>query len=123
MRPRIFGYIRIVGAELPGDDRDVRRELATHAERVGFVLDQVFAESVRSPEPAFSSMLDALKNGDVKDVIVPSLWHFARLPGFQAAMRKHVELETGARIWVVNSARHCDISARPDDAIHQTRQI
>ena len=109
MGPSIFGYVRIVGDESPNDE-DVRGELAAHAEREGFLLDRVFTEYVRFPNPAFSSMLDALRNSDVKDVIVPSLWHFARLPGFQDAMRKHVELETGARIWVVNGARQHDAS-------------
>lgn len=105
MRPSIYGYVRIVGGERPGDDGGVKHRLAVHAEREGFVLDQVFTEGVHLSDPAFVSMLDALKTNDVRDVIVPSLWHLARLPGLQDAMRRHIELETGARIWVVNG--HC----------------
>ena len=112
MRPSIFGYVRIVGRKLPSDDDDVKRELASHAERTGFLLDRVFTECVRLPDSAFSSMLAALKDSDIKDVIVPSLWHFAQLPGLQDAMRRHVELETGARIWIANGPEHsCTVAS------------
>jgi hypothetical protein len=121
MRPSIYGYVRVVGEEGSDGDEDVRRELAAHAEREGFALDQIFKDRVQSSEPAFSSMLDALKTGEVKDVIVPSLWHFARLPGLQDAMRQHVELETGARIWVVNGPRYRDDSLWMRDAVSRLR--
>ena len=121
MRPGIFGYVRVVGGERLDNDEHLRRELAAHAEREGFVLDQVFTESVQLSEPAFSSMLEALRRGEVKDIIVPSLWHFARLPGFQDAMRQHVELETGARVWVVNGQTRRDDSILMRDAISRSR--
>jgi len=50
-------------------------------------------------------MLDALKRTDVKNEIVPSLWHFARLPGLQEAMKQCIEMETGARIWLIQGQR------------------
>lgn len=103
MQPVIYGYMRVVGS---GDHADevqrVKRELAAYAEREGFSLDRVFTEDTNSSEPAFYTMLQALKRYDVKQIIVPSLWHFARLPGLQDAMRKHIEEETGARLWVVH---------------------
>ncbi|MBB6119711.1 recombinase family protein [Nocardiopsis algeriensis] len=83
----------------------VEQELAQHAAGEGFPLSQVFIEGATHAEPAFRTMLDALKRHGVKDVIVPSLWHFARLPGLQEAMREHIEHETGARIWVVQGQR------------------
>jgi len=106
MRPAIYGYMRVVSIDEAGDESErVKRELAAHAQREGFALDQVFTETVRCSESAFSVMLDALKHHEVKDIIVPSLWHFARLPGLQDAMRQHIEQETGARIWVVQGRR------------------
>jgi DNA invertase Pin-like site-specific DNA recombinase len=106
MRPAIYGYMRVVGSDEQDDEvQRTRRELAAYAEREGFALDQVFTESIRCSESAFYAMLEALKCHDVKDIIVPSLWHFARLPGLQDAMRQHIEQETGARIWVVQGQR------------------
>jgi hypothetical protein len=102
MQPAIYGYIRIVcGNALDEEVQHAKQELAQHAAREGFSLGEVFTEGMTRSEPAFHTMLDALKRHGVKDVIVPSLWHFARLPGLQEAMLKHIEHETGARIWVV----------------------
>ncbi|GBQ01736.1 hypothetical protein SSP531S_31770 [Streptomyces spongiicola] len=102
MRPAIYGYMRVVGSDIEDDEaRRIKGELADYAQREGFALDQVFAENIRCSESAFYAMLEALKRHEVKDVLVPSLWHFARLPGLQEAMRQHIEQETGARLWVV----------------------
>lgn len=106
MRPLMYAYMRVVGSDHPDADVDaLKRELATYAAREGFTLDQVFTESHGASESAFLTMLDALRQNTVKHVIVPSLWHFARLPGLQDAMRQHIEKETGARLWVVQGAR------------------
>ncbi|TDU06620.1 resolvase-like protein [Streptomyces sp. 846.5] len=106
MRPAIFGYLRVVSNDERDDEAErAKHELAEYAAREGFTLDQVFTEYIRRSESAFEAMLDALKRHDVKDIIVPSLWHFARLPGLQGAMRQHIEQETGARIWVVQGQR------------------
>lgn len=102
MRPAIYGYMRLVSSDETDDETErVKHELAEYAAREGFALDQVFTDCIRRSESAFHVMLDALKRHDVKDILVPSLWHFARLPGLQDAMRRHIEEETGARIWVV----------------------
>lgn len=102
MRPLMYGYMRCAAIGDEGDETErIRQELQTYAEREGFLLGHVFAEGVSSSESAFHKLLDTIKRTDVKNVIVPSLWHFARLPGLQNAMRQHIEHETGARIWVV----------------------
>lgn len=102
MRPAIYGYMRVVSDDITGEDTArIKCELAEYAAREGFTLEDVFTENVRCSELAFCTMLDALKRTETKNVIVPSLWHFARLPGLQDAMRQHIEQETGARIWVV----------------------
>ncbi|WP_233228092.1 hypothetical protein [Streptomyces sp. BSE7-9] len=94
--------MRVVSSDIEDDEaRRIKGELADFAMREGFALDQVFTENIRCSESAFYAMLEALKRHEVKDVLVPSLWHFARLPGLQEAMRQHIEQETGARLWVV----------------------
>lgn len=106
MRPVMYGYVRIVGDDaVSAESEHVKRELAEYAAREGFALDQIFTESIKCSESAFYALLKALKQSDVHDVIVPSLWHFARLPGLQTAMRQHIEQETGARLWVVQGIR------------------
>jgi DNA invertase Pin-like site-specific DNA recombinase len=102
MRPAIYGYMRVATDENGTEETaQIKRELAEYASREGFTLEEVFTENARCSESAFHVMLDVLKRTDVKNVIVPSLRHFARLPGLQEAMKQHIETETGARIWVL----------------------
>ncbi|WP_223188100.1 hypothetical protein [Streptomyces sp. CBMA29] len=102
----MYGYMRLAANGGVGDEGEtIRQELMTHAEREGFTLEQMFVEQVPTYEPAFDCLAAALRGGRVRDVIVPSLWHFARLPGLQRAMRDHIEREIGARIWIVQGVR------------------
>lgn len=106
MRPSIYGYMRV--AACAPDTEEIQRitaELSEFAEAEGFALDQVFVEQLASNDSAFDVMIERLKSAETKDVLVPSLWHFARLPGLQDAMRAHIERETGARIWVIQGQR------------------
>ncbi|MGV9340586.1 recombinase family protein [Streptomyces sp. NPDC003688] len=106
MRPLMYGYMRtIANPDEPEEIERIRRELNSYAEHEGFSLEQLFCESISSPDSAFQTMLDTIKRTEVKNVIVPSLWHFARLPGLQEAMRQHIEQETGARIWIVQGRK------------------
>jgi hypothetical protein len=100
MPPEMYGFLRLVGDPSEDEAEQVRAELARYAERQGFLLTRVYIENIRKPESAFQSLIDALKQVGVKDVIVPSLWHFARLPGLQEAMKAYIEQTTGARVWV-----------------------
>jgi hypothetical protein len=106
VRPVMYGYAHITDGTTQNDSiARIRHELTTYADQEGFALGEVFTETAASADPAFACMVDALRRNEVKDIIVPSLWHFASLPGLQDAMRLHVERETGARIWVVQRAR------------------
>ena len=106
MRPAIYGYLRATAVTLTdGPAERTRRELAEYAEREGFTLDNVFTEQVECSESAFNTMLDALKRGEVRHMVVPSLEHFTHLSGLQDAIRQHVRRETGACIWVVRGQR------------------
>ncbi|MGX1367367.1 hypothetical protein RKD19_002726 [Streptomyces canus] len=106
MPPTMFGYMRQLAREDDKDENEaIQGELAAHASREGFTLERLFIERLRADEEsAFFSLVDALKSTDVRHVIVPSLWHFARLPGLQAAMRAHLETELGAKLWVVQGS-------------------
>lgn len=100
----MFGYMRLGASDDPDENQTIERELAGYATREGFELERLFIERLGSDEEsAFFALVDALKTSDIKHVIVPSLWHFARLPGLQAAMRDHIERELGARLWVIQN--------------------
>ncbi|GHJ32999.1 hypothetical protein TPA0910_74320 [Streptomyces hygroscopicus subsp. sporocinereus] len=103
----MFGYMRLTAGEDSRDEiQTIRAELATHATREGFSLERLFIERLEADdESAFFTLIDALKTTEIKHVIVPSLWHFARLPGLQAAMRDHIEREIGARLWIVQGVK------------------
>ncbi|MGJ5826017.1 recombinase family protein [Streptomyces ossamyceticus] len=107
MPPAMFGYMRLTAGEDSSDEiQTIQTELATHATREGFSLERVFIERLGSDdESAFFTLVDTLKTSEIKHVIVPSLWHFARLPGLQAAMRDHIEREIGARLYIVQGVR------------------
>lgn len=106
MRPGMYGYMRLAANSGADDEGEaITRELTAYAKREGFALEQVFIEQVRANEPAFDRLTAALKGSRVHDVIVPSLWHFARLPGLQKAMCEHIEREIGARVWIVQGVQ------------------
>ncbi|MFE1887214.1 hypothetical protein [Streptomyces microflavus] len=105
MRPAMYGYMRLAATGEDGDESDsIHRDLAAHADREGFSLQQVFVECLNTNESALFTLTEAIKATGVKHVIVPSLWHFARLPGLQAAMREYIEQELGAQLWIVQGA-------------------
>jgi hypothetical protein len=103
----MYGYMRLTaGGDSSDEIQALRAELAIHATREGFALERLFIERLGcDDESAFFTLVDALKTTEIKHVIVPSLWHFARLPGLQAAMRDHIEREIGARLWIVQGVR------------------
>lgn len=107
MPPAMYGFMRLTPSDDGQDENEaIRRELEVHASREGFTLERLFIERLGSEEEsAFFTLVDALKATDVKHVIVPSLWHFARLPGLQAAMREHIEKELGAQLWIVQGVK------------------
>lgn len=72
MRPSIYGYVRVVNCDDHNESERIRRELTKYADREGFTLDQVFAESITCSESVFYTMIEALRRHDVKDIIVPS---------------------------------------------------
>jgi hypothetical protein len=106
MRPSIYGYMRLaVSSDSPDESERIRVELGAFADREGFALDEVFIERLGATDSAFDVLIERLKTSETRNVLVPSLWHFARLPGLQEAMQQHIQRETGARIWVVQGQR------------------
>ncbi|MCX4904403.1 hypothetical protein [Streptomyces sp. NBC_00878] len=74
--------MRLTASDDGDETESIQRELAMHAYREGFELERLFIERLRTDgESAFFTLVEAVKNAEVKHVIVPSLWHFARLPG------------------------------------------
>lgn len=106
MGPPIYGYMRIAtDSDYQAEAARATAELKAFAEQEGFSLKDVFIEHPGAKDLAFDVLLDRLKSSEIRNVLVPSLWHFARLPGLQEAMQQHIQRETGARLWVVQRRR------------------
>lgn len=110
MRQLVYGYIRLN----PTDSQDVgdclMRDLAAYAEREGLTLADVFTDrdagiSDQFGRSGFVVMVETLRRPGVDGVLIPSLYHFSRFPGVHEAMRALIELETGARVFVMSHPR------------------
>jgi len=110
-----FGYIRLPVGASEQSTQDLRSDLTDYAERQGYTLAEVFAEQEASGSSAFAALIDALKRSRTSIVVVPSLCHFAHLPGLRTAMRDLIEQETGARVVVTTESARKDSrkAARP----------
>lgn len=108
MQPLVYGYIRLGPADDPAAGECLAHELAAHAEREGLTLADIFVDhcetgaAERLGRSAFMAMVQSLRRPGVYGVLVPSLSHFSRFPGVHEAMRTLIELETGARVLVLN---------------------
>jgi hypothetical protein len=96
-----FGYARLSAHSSDHVARDLREDLAAYAEREGYLLAEVFIEREDSGSSAFAALIDALNHSELPVVIVPSLCHFAYLPGLRIPMKDLIERETGARVLVI----------------------
>jgi hypothetical protein len=98
VRLSAFGYMRLA-ADIPEQSaRHLRDQLATSAEREGYLLVEVFIERDADGTSAFAMLIDALTQSRTTVVLVPDMCHFAHLPGLRTAMKDHLERETGARV-------------------------
>lgn len=115
-----FGYMR-VGPGMPegGTGQDPRKALGEYAEREGYALAEVFTERDESGSSAFASLMDALYLSERPIVIVPSMGHFAHLPGLQSALKERIEQETGAVVFVIQDLNvdEARVSSGPATAI------
>jgi hypothetical protein len=101
MRPLIIGYLNPRPFTSDEEVARLKRELTSYADREGFSLADIYVEQVGSHASAFNALIDAVKRQDVQAVVVPALYHLARFPGLQLAMKELLERETGARVLVV----------------------
>jgi len=103
MRPPVFGYVRISSRASEHVIQDLRKEIIDYAEREGYVLTEIFTEHEEFGPSAFAALMDALKRSETAIVVVPGRCHFAHFRTLRAAMRNHIERETGARVIVVSN--------------------
>lgn len=108
LRSSAFGYARIAAHASAQTVRDMRNDLAAYAEREGYTLTEVFMEREDSGSSEFAALIDAINHSEPPIVVVPSMCHFAHLPGLQIAMKDLIERETGARVLVIAPACACD---------------
>lgn len=107
MRPLVYGYVRLNPADPQEVGDCLMRDLAAYAEREGFTLADVFTDRDAGAgdqfrRSGFVVMVETLRRPGVDGVLIPSLFHFSRFPGVHQAMRALIELETGARVFVMN---------------------
>lgn len=98
-----FGYVRVLGSGSEQTCQSLHEELADYAEREGYTLAEVFIEQDEIGSSAFAALMEALKRGQARIVIVPTMQHFAHLPSLRVAMKVHIERETGARVVVIDA--------------------
>ena len=96
-----FGYMRLASDISEQSARRLRDQLAASAEREGYLLGEVFIERDADGTSAFAALIDALVQSKTPVVLVPSMYHFAHLPGLRTAMKDHLERETGARVVII----------------------
>lgn len=104
MRPLLFGYV-CFGER--SSDRNIdltRKEMLSFANREGFTMADVFVERHSAGTSAFASLVDALQSTEDRNVLVPTLAHFAVLPGLQRAMKRLLEREVQARVMVIHAS-------------------
>src|SRR5260370_1740624 len=101
MHPSAFGYVRIPAS---ASEQNLRKALADYAERAGYTLAEVFTEHEELGSSAFAALMDALKRSKTPIVIVPSIFHFAHLPGLGSALKNLIERDTCARVVLIHDA-------------------
>ena len=99
-----LGYMRLASDISEQSARRLRDELAASAKREGYIMGEVFIERDAGGSSAFAALIDALAQSKTPVVVVPGMCHFAHLPGLRAAMKDHLERETGARVVIIAEA-------------------
>lgn len=107
-----LGYVRVLGNTSEQTSQRLHKELADYAEREGYALTEVFIEQDEIGSSAFAALMEALKRGQARIVIVPTMRHFAHMPSLRLAMKDYIERETGARVLVINSTGPDDSAGR-----------
>jgi hypothetical protein len=120
VQPMVCGYIRARLCVPQSGASSLQRALCAYARREGLTLADIYIEwheddSRPLGRSAFVAMVDALRRPDMYGVLIPSLCHFSRFPGVQQAMRGLIEVETGARVLIMENPRE-DRHDAPDRA-------
>ncbi len=95
-RPLVLGYFRAHILMTIHEMAQVRTALAAFASAEGFTLGTVFIEHADSAPAAFEAMVAAVRTGEVKAVVVPSLRHLGVL-GAPSNVKRQFESRTSAR--------------------------
>ena len=101
----MYGYLRVE----PADEPNLTAELHAHAKREGLTLAHVFTDRYNDgaeqvDRHGFSALVDALRRPGVYGVLVPSLDHLSRFSGVRHAMCTLIQVETGARVLVMDTS-------------------
>ena len=100
----ILGYMLLRAGMTADEEIGLRQEIVSCAADQGFRLVGVFVERDDSPGlHAYAELMDALRSGPSRLVLVPSADHFGLLPGVRRAMVHWIERETGATVLILHA--------------------
>lgn len=103
-RRPLLGYLRVSLSASSRDVEDLRRAVASYAEKEGLTLVRVYVDRGRTQSAGFSSLVKALSNGEAEHVVVPALHHLGHFPGTRLLIKEMLESQTGARVLVMYSS-------------------
>jgi DNA invertase Pin-like site-specific DNA recombinase len=102
-----YGYVRLTDVNKAKLQR-LRRDIAVYCEREGLALAVVFADvGVRHTElvrPGWTALMDAVRSGRGRTVVVLTLDHLSRDPTLREDMRAQLG-GAGAAVCVARGAR------------------
>jgi hypothetical protein len=103
VQPLAVGYMVVRSASTSAEEMDLRQELVDFATDHGYRMCGIFVERDEGRSMgAMAGMLDTLRGGDVKYVIVPAFDHLGFLPGVRKAIKEWLERETGVDVLIIH---------------------
>ncbi len=100
MKPVAYGYLRVSDDHEDDEIRQLERGLYKLAQGEGFRLASIFYEYEPGCHGAFIELVEELKRGQARHVVMPSLDHLSDHSLLQVNRIMHL-VTVGARVWIV----------------------
>lgn len=100
-RPTVLGYVRADALSCAEELAAATDSIVAFASAEGFALGTVYTERDAAESAAFHALLEEVKRGEVRAVVVPTMNHLGSV-GTPASIRQHLEFHQ-ARVWAVDT--------------------